>query len=247
MSPSCGEGTAMGFPHLWFAVIMVGLPLAAGVSAERLRQNRMPGGRIGTYAMTMGCLWVAALAVVWRYGWNDVWYAKETLRLTGWGRTALGLGVAYFLLMNVVPLFFLKHPEFRRRLKESSQDRSFLYPVSRREKWTFFALALTVGITEEILFRFFLTDYLRTLPLPVTLSPEAALSASALLFGLYHWKQGPAAMVNTAVFGWLLGCLYGSAGSLLAPAVLHAVFDLKPLLFLRADRSMEPPGTAASQ
>lgn len=235
----------MWFPHLWFAVIMIGLPLAAGISMSRLRDRRMPGGKIGTYAFIMGCLWAAALVVVWRYGWNDVWYAKETLRLTGWVWTALGLGLAYFLLMNVVPLFFLRHPEFRRRLQESSRDRSFLYPLTRREKWMFFAFVLTVGITEEMLFRFFLTDYLLMLPLP--LSPEAALMASALLFGLYHWKQGPAAMVNTAVFGWLLGCLYWSVGHLLAPALLHVIFDLKPLLLPGADQGAEPPETAVSQ
>jgi len=111
-----------------------------------------------------------------------------------------------------------------------------MLPHQRTERWSFAALAITAGITEEWIWRGFGAAALRAA------FPQLPLAATvvllALAFGWAHVYQGVGGMLATAVLGGLFAWLYLSTGSLLLPMLLHVLIDLRALLV--------PVGTGAS-
>jgi membrane protease YdiL (CAAX protease family) len=107
---------------------------------------------------------------------------------------------------------------------------SALLPVTAEERRLFTAVALTAGITEEVVFRGFLLVYLTDVfpGMPVS----SAMVVSAALFGLAHSYQGGLGVLLTGLAGYWLAGLYVLTGSLLVPIVVHALVDLRLLLVL---------------
>jgi membrane protease YdiL (CAAX protease family) len=110
-----------------------------------------------------------------------------------------------------------------------------LLPRTPRERKAFVAVAVTAGIAEEIVFRGFLLVYLTEVFPPVTLG--AAMVVSSLLFGLAHSYQGVLGVLLTGLAGYWLAGLFVLTGSLLLPAVVHALVDLRLLLVLPREPS----------
>lgn len=105
-----------------------------------------------------------------------------------------------------------------------------LLPRSRPERWAFAAVAVTAGVTEEVLYRGFLMWWL-VLAAPVGGYGGAMLLTSAA-FGLGHAYQGVLPAVVAGVAGLGLALLAFTTGSLLIPVVLHVLVDLRVLLLL---------------
>lgn len=112
-----------------------------------------------------------------------------------------------------------------------------LLPRSRPERWAFAAVAVTAGVTEEVLYRGFLMWWL-VLAAPVGGYGGAMLLTSAA-FGLGHAYQGVVPAVIAGVAGLGLALLAFTTGSLLTPVVLHVLVDLRVLLLLPR-RSVRP-------
>lgn len=96
--------------------------------------------------------------------------------------------------------------------------------------WTHWLVILTAAalapITEEMFFR----GILQTRFFDVLHSRRGAVLAAALCFAIMHGDQ-PAAVLPIAVLGILLGVLYEMTGSLLAPILVHTLFNAKSLLW----------------
>ena len=103
-----------------------------------------------------------------------------------------------------------------------------MLPRTAAERWGFAALAITAGITEEVIWRGFgqglALQWLPHAPLAVP------VAIAALAFGWAHLYQGWLGMLLAAVLGGLFGALYLATGSLLVPIVLHVLIDLRALL-----------------
>ena len=103
-----------------------------------------------------------------------------------------------------------------------------MLPRGRRERIAFALLAVTAGITEELIWRGFGATLLHTLaphwPQLLTIGVLAAV------FGWAHFYQGAAGMLVTAVLGGLFAWLYLASGSLWWPILLHVLVDLRALL-----------------
>ena len=117
-----------------------------------------------------------------------------------------------------------------------------MLPHTRSERWGFAALAVTAGITEEVIWRGF------GLGLLFMLLPRAPVAVpivlAALAFGWAHLYQGWTGVLATAVLGGLFAWLYWATGSLLPPMLLHVLVDLRAALVrVPADT----PPTAGSQ
>ena len=109
-----------------------------------------------------------------------------------------------------------------------------LLPRTPAERRMFVGVALTAGVAEEVVFRGFLLVYLTDV---LTVPLGAAMVVSAALFGLAHSYQGAVGVLLTGLAGYWLAGLYVLTGSLLLPAVVHALVDLRLLLALpRRDR-----------
>jgi membrane protease YdiL (CAAX protease family) len=81
-------------------------------------------------------------------------------------------------------------------------------------------------VAEECFFR----GLLQTIMVSVTRQPWAAILVSALLFGVAHGSQ-PQAVPALVLLGALLGYLYEKSGSLVGPFTVHALFNLKTLVW----------------
>lgn len=105
-----------------------------------------------------------------------------------------------------------------------------LLPRSREDRRAFAVLAVSAGATEELLYRGFLTAYLAALVPGVGFA--GALALSTVVFAVAHAYQGVPGVALTAVMGAALATLYAASGSLLLPATVHALVDLRVLLLL---------------
>ena len=103
-----------------------------------------------------------------------------------------------------------------------------LLPVRLRERIVFVGLAITAGVTEEVIFRGFLITALMVAMQNIW---TAALAAS-IVFGMLHAYQGRAGVLRTSVLGFALATPFVLTGSIMPSIVAHTVIDLVAGLWL---------------
>jgi membrane protease YdiL (CAAX protease family) len=103
------------------------------------------------------------------------------------------------------------------------------------ERRTWILVAITAGVTEELLYRGFVLWVLAHLfPSADTFT---LLLIGGVVFGFAHLYQGTKGVVLTAIFGVVLGQVMITAG-LLAAMAIHTLIDLRVLL-IPADLTTE--------
>jgi membrane protease YdiL (CAAX protease family) len=80
-------------------------------------------------------------------------------------------------------------------------------------------ISLIAGIGEEFLFR-------------GVLQVKYGIVFASIVFGLLHFVS-PAYAAVTTVMGFYLGAFFQKTGGLLAPVIIHFLYDLAALLYLR--------------
>ncbi|HUH14093.1 MAG TPA: CPBP family intramembrane glutamic endopeptidase, partial [Longimicrobiales bacterium] len=167
------------------------------------------------YRTSSVTLWVLALITVLAAGSGGM--AAEDLGLTtlapgpflAWTAAALGLGVAGLFVARAAGV------------REGALLR-WLLPRTRAERLEFVGVALTAGITEEVVFRGFLIPVLGL----ATSSWAAAVLVSSALFGFVHGYQGTSGAVRAGILGLILALPFLATGSLLPSMAAHALIDL---------------------
>ena len=107
-----------------------------------------------------------------------------------------------------------------------------LMPRTASERRYAVALAVTAGITEEIVFRGALIALgIEVFHLPV----PASAALNLILFAALHAYQGRVGLLNSAFLGLLFTGLTLLAGSLLPAIVMHIAVDLWALLVVPAE------------
>lgn len=225
--------TALLAVSLFFDPPYVRRVRAAIADGDRSARTRM-------YRFSFMWAWIAAAMAVALLLAGGLSAAESGLRLpsdTGleqWGGVFAGMlvGSALLLVMS--------------RRKASAKppivgDSDVLLPRTALERRWFAAVAITAGITEELVFRAFAFTVLSAL-LPGGTWP--VVLTAAVLFGLAHAYQGWAGMLMTAAIAVLLGRLYVDTGSLIPGMVVHALIDLRALL-LRPDPDPQPSAALA--
>lgn len=117
-----------------------------------------------------------------------------------------------------------------------------MMPRTARGRWWWGGLALSAGVTEEIVYRG-LAILALALVFPQA-SSTAIVIAAAALFGLAHLYQGWVGVLMTGAVGFVLGNLYLSTSSLVIPMVLHVLVDLR-LLIMRPRAESDVQESAA--
>lgn len=212
------------------AYLALVLPVAGRSRYRSLQQTTQtgPGLRMTAYrssitrqwlmvALALGVLLVAGIPL------TDVGLAPEVRFLSD---LAPGLGLLVALATGLA-LLLRQWPAARRRVLRPV---AALLPRTTTERRVFAAVAVTAGVTEEIVFRGFLLVYL-TEVVP-QMSIGAAMVVSSVLFGLAHTYQGALGVLFTGLAGYWLAGLFVVTGSLLLPVVVHALVDLRLLLVL---------------
>lgn len=80
-------------------------------------------------------------------------------------------------------------------------------------------ISLSAGIAEELLFR-------------GVLQVQFGIVASSILFGLVHFIS-PLYMIIAAAMGFYLGSVFSLYDNLMIPALIHFLYDLGALVYLR--------------
>ena len=210
--------------HLFVLAFAVGYPIVGFLSYRRF-QARVAGGeafdRATLYIGTIIPHWLLLVmaGLIW-------WWSGRDWALLGVAFDAdLGMGIGALAIFGLVValLVFVA----RVRTGKTSPARvgnlgeiEAILPQSRKELRLFYALSVTAGVVEEVLWRGFLIYYLQLfMPLWV------AGVVSALAFGVAHAYQGLKKVSVIVLVGAVFTWLYLSTESLLLPIVLHIAID----------------------
>jgi len=221
-----------------FAVLSALVPWRGAVRVRDLlsRPEISPAERIRLYASTIAFQWLAALIVAWRS-------AERGLTPANLGLVAGHIGHTVFIAISITALLALVQSIGFRRLRkqslpEGSRMRQImlkLMPASSTDSLVFVALAGTVAVCEEFLYRgfAFAAIYRATGG-----STVIALLGSSVLFALAHSYQGRAGLLNTFLLGLLFAVCRVWTVSILPAVLAHFVVDLLAgLLIPRAVRT----------
>ena len=189
----------------------------------RASAERRPRVRMSLYAMAMAVQWglVLATAVLWIVSGRTLReIGLEPRATTGLAGVAAGFAIK-FVLIRRQRTTALRDDEALAEVRERMHHVEPMLPREPHELRRFYALSITAGICEEILYRgfmiWFLTSYL---------GPWLALGASAVVFGIGHSYQGVRGILLTTLVGAFLAGVYFISGSLYPGIVMHALMDI---------------------
>ena len=134
---------------------------------------------------------------------------------------AVGLPLAYAVLLIVQIPAIARKPRARARLRELFKDADTMTP-SRSIEWGWFqSLSLTAGICEELIYRGYLVWILTP-----WLGVWGGAAVSVACFGLAHCYLGRKLMPRALVTGLGLQALTLLTGSILPAIAFHILLDL---------------------
>ena len=167
----------------------------------------------------------------------EEWPFIATARAWLDGNAELAWGLLAGALAAFALLTWLAVREIRREAASSEDGKSTvptvgdihaLLPRNRAELKLGAAMSINAGIVEELLFRLALPAVL----FGATGNAVVAVVGSILLFGALHAYQGIAGVIGTSLVGALLMLLFIGTGSIAAPIIAHALFDLRSLVLI---------------
>ncbi|MEJ2538523.1 MAG: CPBP family intramembrane metalloprotease [Gemmatimonadota bacterium] len=215
---------------------------------ERVPEDAGPDPRARLFRDTIVSLWAAALLTV--FGWLQAGGDLRSLGfvlLPGWGSWAAWA-------VAVLGSAFLVQQWRMVGRSESARDRyaiqvdqatgfDWVRPTTAREYRLFKAMALTAGITEEVVFRGFLIG-----ALSLWIHPWLAAGLALVIFVGAHVYQGITGMVRILPVSVVLTVLFMVSGSVLPGILLHATVDLAAgaIMWALRDRRGLSPGAGVS-
>jgi len=230
--------------HLIAIFLIAAVPIWDHFETKRLKSSTNPRVKISSYKRTVGWLWGVSVIACVVLGWRSVFTIHRGAGEASWlpgSAFVIGFAVAAVIALFVPIIVMMRSETTRARVAKSLEKLNFILPGTAEERRWFVFVALTAGVCEEILYRGFLIQYFRELPVHIGLI--GALVLSACVFGIAHLYQGIIGIVQTSILGAIFGVLFVVTGSLALPVVLHALIDLRILLILRkTDESLTASG-----
>ena len=213
--------------HAFVFFIAIVYPIIAFIGFRRLLKRVAAGERVDPgelYRNTIISHWTLFLVciAIWAFAgrpWPamgfglqlDLWFAVATVL------TILGVVVLVMQLRRVNTAPQEEIDGYRERFGSLS----IILPRNGNELARFYALSVTAGIVEEVLWRGFLIWYLsQFMPL------WAAALVGAIGFGLAHAYQGMTNMPQLIMVGLVLSALFVISGSVWLPIIMHAAVDI---------------------
>src|SRR5258708_3735382 len=234
---------AHGFPAHVLVILMIGVLPWLGQQRYRSLQTAVTAGNS-----------IARTRAYWRTIWAKnvlVLAAGVAAALMGATREDLGIrwpaagftsGIWTWVWLCLLAGYLGSSLYFRAKggpqIRTIIKTAGAMLPGTSRERWLFALVAISAGVTEEFLYRGFLFFYLRTY-LPPEAGTAAVLGVFLIAFGVIHFYQRWEGVVLTTMVGAWFGWLYILTQSLLVPAAMHALLDLRILLVITPERLRE--------
>ena len=185
--------------------------------------TEFPGVRGAHYRVLIVAKWAPSMGLIlfWSVAqrpWRLLYFADRPMELIWIGAA---LVVAIGGLAIALRLTFAATPERADWLRRRIEFAEPLLPHTLAERHLYWALSVTSGASEEILYRGFLPWYLS-----VWIGPLPAFVVAAVVYGFEHIYMGYAEVPKSALMGMLLGAVVWYTGSLWPAMILHTAIDL---------------------
>jgi len=206
-------------------VVATGVVQAASCEAEGLTA-RMVTGASAQLTGIVACLYVGATRFDGGFVWGKGAARRRSVALLAVGLTLLSLGLCplvrdgtVLLILHFAPGYeFNSHPTID-ALHDGGHSIVMVIGL-----W--FSAAVMAPLAEELFFRGLLQTFLGNL----LRSRRLAIGLASIAFGAVHVGQ-PHAVAALVLLGVLLGYAYERTGSLALAIVIHALFNLKTLIW----------------
>ncbi len=179
--------------------------------------------RLLLYASTIAFQWLATGIILWRTSAHRISLASLGFQIPNAGIVALvsALLATLVLINQLVSLHRISRGagETQGILPELAKK---VFPQDFGERLVFLAVASTVSVCEEIIYRGFAQYVFRN---SLWGSVLAGLLASAALFAAAHVYQGKKGIAATFIVGVLFSAVRNWTGSLIPPILAHFVAD----------------------
>jgi len=181
--------------------------------------------RRGSYRTTILAQWAMgfALVVLWvaeGRSWNGLGFNLQTTGLGFWVSIVLAAACLLYLYLQLRQVSEGKQNAIQ-NFRDEVGDLVHLLPHDKQDLRHFYAVSITAGIIEELLFRGFLM-WLMIQFMPLW----AAFILGTLAFGFAHSYQGLKHLPPLLFFGAILMGVFVLSGSLWIPMLLHIFWDV---------------------
>ncbi len=202
--------------------------------------------RIKYYRKILSGLWflvACAIAFMIFYGFSleEVGVNRVTLRFSELNKLFVIIVAAAALILFILLTYQLiaarLSAKYRQKLMNTDipQDISILLPETDGERKLWTLISITAGLTEEFLYRGFLSLALTQL-FPAINLPLTAIICS-IIFGLGHNYQGVYGVIKTGLLGLFFHALYIATGSIIPGILLHFAIDLSAKDFQKYNKN----------
>lgn len=222
-----------------FFILIVSLsiiyPITGYIQQKKLKKSISDGGynKIKWYRETIIWSWIPVLLIILLIPLSNMtlksigvkWINIGTPSLNNWiVYSLIGLYLLY-LLYNIYSIIVLKYSKKSRTITATKipEDFRIFLPITKREKSTWDFVAISAGITEEIIYRGYLF-YALGIIFP-NISLILILLISSIIFGIGHIYQGKEAIKPT-IIGFVFGVFYIVFNSIIPIIIIHIAQDL---------------------
>ena len=212
--------------HALFVALALLFPLrAAWFGYRRLVQApepEVPRVRMSLYRQAIVLQWSLTAVTLLVWAWRGrAWAALGVVpRATPAALALAALAVAAIVLVAFQRRRTLSSATALAHVRDQLGHVERMLPRRPAELRRFYALAVTAGACEELLYRGYLFWYLEQW---IGLVPAVVVATA--IFGFGHLYQGRRGVLTTALVGLVLGVIYLVSGSLYLGMLLHALAD----------------------
>lgn len=192
---------------------------------EKIRHE--PNLRLESYNTTILQLWAFTAAIIGVWTWTDrpfetlgFQHTLDTPTKVTWAAAAIMIA---FSAAHLVQVFVSRKAleKFAGEFRDVGEHTQLMMPRTGKEYRRSMLVAVTAGVTEEIIFRGYLIW-----ALSLFVHPWAAGALSVLAFVLLHIYQERAGLIQVAIFAVIATVMYLVSGSLWPVIVMHIGVDV---------------------
>lgn len=219
------------FDHLLFAVIGIGMPIMAILSAQRMEATAEDEEMLANISKkdlyyTNGLmLWIAAMVITTAWQLSGKSYALLGITKPIYSKEVV-IGTVTLLAIYLGDLLFNLYNYYKGKEDTTDKGIEMIAPTTWKEYGPYIFLALSAGICEEIIYRGFALNYLMNWYSTSLYQMYFAIIVSSIAFAVAHIYQGWVNVLKILIISFLFGYIFIMSKSLLLVSIIHIGVDM---------------------